>query len=165
MAVAIRKAPRMSRVRRQELFYGLLFASPWLAGFVLWTIFPVLSSLYYSFTRYDLLRPPVFIGLTNYTNLLTDDDFFLVIKNTIWWVVLSAPTGVAAAFLMAVLLNTKIFARSVFRAIFFFPSILPVIVVSTVCAFLLYIQYGAINSTLRAFELPTIPFLSNPAYA
>ena len=85
MAVAITKAPRMSRARRRELFYGLLFASPWLVGFVLWTVFPVLSSLYYSFTRYDLLRPPVFIGLTNYTNLLTDEDFFLVIKNTIWW--------------------------------------------------------------------------------
>jgi multiple sugar transport system permease protein len=165
MAVAITKAPRMSRARRHELFYGLLFASPWLAGFLLWTVFPVLSSLYYSFTRYDLLRPPVFIGLTNYTNLLTDEDFFVVIKNTLWWVVFSAPIGVASAFLMAVLLNTKIFARSVFRAVFFFPSIVPVIVVSSVWAFVLNIQYGAINSTLRAFELPTVPFLSNPDYA
>lgn len=166
MAVAIAKAPRrMSRARRHDLFYGLLFASPWLIGFFLWTVFPVLSSLYYSFTRYDLLRPPVFIGLTNYTNLLTDDDFFLVIWNTLWWVILSAPLGVASAFLMAVLLNSKIYARSIFRALFFFPSIVPVIVVSTVWAFVLNIQYGAINSTLRAFELPTIPFLSSPDYA
>lgn len=167
MAVTIAKAPRMrmSRARRHELFYGLLFASPWLAGLVLWTIFPVLSSLYYSFTRYDLLQPPVYIGLTNYTNLMTDEDFFLVIRNTIWWVVLSSPLGVASAFLMAVLLNTKIFARSAFRAIFFFPSIVPVIVVASVWSFVLNIQYGAINSTLRALELPTIPFLSNPDYA
>jgi multiple sugar transport system permease protein len=163
-AVAIPKVPRLSRARRHELFYGLLFASPWLLGFVLWTVFPILSSLYYSFTRYDLLRPPVFIGLTNYTNLIDDSDFYLVLGNTLWWVVLSSPLGVASAFLMAVLLNTKIFARSAFRAIFFFPSIVPVIVVATVWAFLLNIQYGAINATLRGYELPTIPFLSNPIY-
>lgn len=149
-------------MQRHDLFYGVLFASPWLIGFVLWTVYPIISSLYYSFTRYDLLQPPQFIGLTNYINLTTDDDFFLVIQNTLWWVVLSSPIGVASAFLMAVLLNSRIIARSAFRAIFFFPSIVPIIVVSSVWAFVLNIQYGAINATLRALELPTIPFLSNP---
>jgi multiple sugar transport system permease protein len=149
-------------MQRHDLFYGVLFASPWLIGFVLWTIYPIISSLYYSFTRYDLLQPPQFIGLTNYINLATDDDFFLVIQNTLWWVILSSPIGVASAFLMAVLLNSRIVARSAFRAIFFFPSIVPIIVVSSVWAFVLNIQYGAINATLRALELPTIPFLSNP---
>jgi len=149
-------------MQRHDLFYGVLFASPWLIGFVLWTVYPIISSLYYSFTRYDLLQPPQFIGLTNYINLTTDDDFFLVIQNTLWWVILSSPIGVASAFLMAVLLNSRIVARSAFRAIFFFPSIVPIIVVSSVWAFVLNIQYGAINATLRAFELPTIPFLSNP---
>ncbi len=165
MAAAITRVPRMSRARRRELFYGLLFASPWLLGFVLWTVFPILSSLYYSLTRYDLLSPPVYIGLTNYENLLTDEDFFLVVRNTLWWVVLSAPSGVVAAFLMAVLLNTKMFARSLFRAVFFFPSIVPIIVVSSVWAFVLNIQYGAVNATLIALKLSTIPFLSNPDYA
>lgn len=165
MAIAIEKRARLSPARRRELYYGILFASPWLIGFVLWTIFPLISSVYYSFTRYDLLRPPVFIGTQNYTNLITDDDFHLVVQNTIWWVVLSAPLGVASAFMMAILLNTKMFARSFFRAVFFFPSIVPVIVIATVWAFVLNIQYGAINATLRAFSLPTIPFISNPSYA
>jgi len=165
MAVATLKTRRMvmSRSTRHELFYGLLFVSPWLVGFVLWTIFPLISSVYYSFTRYDLLRPPIFIGLTNYTNLLTDDDFRLVLKNTLWWVAFSAPLGVITAFLMAVLLNTKIKARSLFRAIFFFPSIVPVIVIATVWVFLLNIQYGAINSVLKAWGFATIPFLSSPS--
>ncbi|HMO57454.1 MAG TPA: sugar ABC transporter permease [Roseiflexaceae bacterium] len=158
----IRRRPQLSRAQRREFFFGVLFASPWLIGFFLWTVFPILSSLYFSFTRYDLLQPPVFIGLTNYTNLATDNDFFLVVWNTLWWVVLSSPLGVGSAFLMAVLLNTRIFARSAFRAIFFFPPIVPIIVVSSVWAFVLNIQFGAINATLRAFELPTIPFLSSP---
>lgn len=165
MAVAVARAPRLSPARRRELFYGVLFASPWLIGFILWTVFPVVASAYYSLTRYDLLQPPIFIGLTNYVNLAGDSDFYLVAQNTIWWVTISAPAGVASAFIMAVLLNTKIFARSTFRAIFFFPSIVPVIVVATVWNFMLNVQFGAINSTLRAFEMPTIPFLSSPAWA
>ncbi len=168
MSVAVERTPRvthkrrMSRAQRHNLLYGLLFVSPWIIGFLAWTIVPMASSIYYSFTRYDLLRPPVFIGFQNYTNLITDRDFHLVVRNTLWWVLLSAPLGVIAAFLMANLLNGRIVGRSFFRAIFFFPSIVPVIVVSTVMAFLLNIQYGAINSTLRGFGFSTIPFLSSP---
>jgi multiple sugar transport system permease protein len=168
MSVAIERTPsvphrrRMSRSKRHDLFFGLLFVSPWLIGFLAWTIVPMASSIYYSFTRYDLLRPPVFIGLQNYTNLISDRDFHLVIRNTLWWVLLSAPLGVISAFLMATLLNSRIIGQSFFRAIFFFPSIVPVVVISTVMAFLLNIQYGAINSTLRGLGFSTIPFLSNP---
>ncbi|OUC06513.1 hypothetical protein RY27_20595, partial [Litorilinea aerophila] len=123
----------------------------------------ILSSLYYSFTRYDLLRPPHFLGLDNYINLFTnDDDFRLVAYNTLWWVLISAPMGVLSAFLMALLLNTRIWWRSLFRAIFFFPSIVPVVVTAFVWQFLLNVQYGAINSTLQGLGLPTIPFLSSP---
>jgi multiple sugar transport system permease protein len=118
--------------------------------------------MYYSFTRYDLLRPPVWIGIENYTNFLTDDDFMTAIKNTLWWVVLSAPSGVIAAFLMAALLNTKIKGRSGFRAIFFFPSIIPSIVTATVYLYLLDIQYGAVNAVLKMIGFHTIPFLASP---
>ncbi len=169
MSVALQtprvRTARWSPKKRHDLIFGLLFVSPWIIGFILWTIAPLVSSLYYSFTRYDLLQPPVFIGLRNYTNLASDRDFFLVVRNTLWWVCFSAPLGVLSAFMMAVLLNTKMVGRSFFRAIFFFPSIVPVIVTATVWQFLLNIQYGAINSTLQGFGFSTIPFLANPAYA
>ncbi|MCC9076359.1 sugar ABC transporter permease [Litorilinea aerophila] len=153
----------MSPRKRRNLILGLLFASPWIIGFLAFTIIPILSSLYYSFTRYDLLRPPHFLGLDNYINLFTnDDDFRLVAYNTLWWVLISAPMGVLSAFLMALLLNTRIWWRSLFRAIFFFPSIVPVVVTAFVWQFLLNVQYGAINSTLQGLGLPTIPFLSSP---
>ena len=64
--------PRMSAAARRRQLIGLLFVSPWLIGFMLWTIYPLISSLYYSFTRYDLLRPPVFIGLKNYIEIFSD---------------------------------------------------------------------------------------------
>ncbi len=155
------------KVRSQrEILLGFLFVSPWLIGFLLWTVYPLASSFYYSFTRYDLLRPAVWIGLGNYIELFTEDATFLkVIGNTLYYVLLSAPLGVVSAFLMAALLNTKIAARPFFRAIFFFPAIVPSIVVAMVWQFLLNTQFGLINSLLQGLGLPVIPFLSSPALA
>lgn len=161
--MATMKMRSLTRQEKRNLLVGLLFASPWIIGFLGFTLLPIGSSLYYSLTRYDLLRDPVFLGADNYVNLLTDDDDFrLVLYNTFWWVLFSAPLGVISAFLMALLLNAKIIARSLFRAVFFFPSIVPVVVTAFVWQFLLNVQYGAINSTLQGFGLPIIPFLSDP---
>ncbi|MGQ9683394.1 MAG: carbohydrate ABC transporter permease [Anaerolineae bacterium] len=151
---------------RRRLLHGLLFVSPWLLGFMMWTLYPLGASLYYSFTRYDLLRPPVFIGLRNFQELfLTDREFRVVVPNTLYYVVLGTPLSVATAFLMANLLNTRIIGRSAFRTIFYFPSIVPATVVAMVWGYLLNPQFGAINSTLRALGLKVIPFLSSPALA
>jgi len=157
---------KMTPVERRRELLGLLFISPWLLGFLAFTLYPLLSSAFYSFHRYDLMQPPVYIGAKNYIRLFTRDrDFRLVLGNTLWWVGLSAPSGVISAFLMATLLNTKIVGRSVFRAIFFFPSIVPAFVTAIIWQFLLNIQYGAINATLRGIGLKAIPFLSDPQWA
>jgi multiple sugar transport system permease protein len=163
MSVSLLKRPRWTAHERRRELLGFLFVSPWLIGLLLWQVYPLLSSVYYSLTRYDIVRPPVFLGLSNYVNLFaTDETFRLVMRNTLYWVGLSAPLGVLSAFLMANLLNTRIVGRSVFRAIFFFPSIVPAIVTAMVWQFLLNVQYGAINATLRGLGLQTIPFLSSP---
>jgi multiple sugar transport system permease protein len=156
-------ALRLTRQKRRQLLVGLLFASPWIIGFLGFTVIPILSSFYYSLTRYDLMRPATFIGANNYVNLMMyDSDFRLVAYNTLWWVLISAPMGVLSAFLMALILNTQIVGRSFFRAVFFFPSIVPVVVTAFVWQFLLNVQYGAINSTLQSMGFPIIPFLSSP---
>lgn len=157
---------RVSKLAQRDQLMGLLFVSPWLIGFFLWTALPLASSLYYSFTRYDLLRPPVWIGLDNYIELFTDNSMFVTVAfNTLYYVLLSAPLGVVSAFLMAALLNTRIAMRPVFRAIFFFPAIVPAVVVAVVWQFLLNIQFGAINSVLQGLGLPVIPFLTSTALA
>lgn len=153
---------RLSKQERRNLALGLLFVSPWIIGFLLWTLIPILASFYFSFTRYTVLKAPVFIGFDNYINLLEDEDFHQVVLNTLWWVVFSVPLGLTSAYLLANLLNTKIIFRPFFRALFFFPSIVPAIVTTTVWLFLLNLQWGAFNSVLRALGLQTIPFLSNP---
>jgi multiple sugar transport system permease protein len=166
VSVPLPKRRRRSATQRRNLLLGLLFISPWLIGFLAFTVYPLVSSFYYSFTRYDLLKPPVFLGSRNFVDIFTEDPHFgQVMYNTIYYVGLSAPLGVVAAFLMASLLNTKIAGRSVFRAIFFFPAIVPAVVTAMVWAFLLNVQYGAINATLQGLGLSTIPFISSPDLA
>ena len=172
MNVALPKAA--SRVRwhqlspreRRTFFQGLLFVSPWLIGFLALTVYPLVYSFYISLTRYDLLRPPQFIGLANYRELFFEDPvFWQVVGNTLYYVIFSVPLSLAFAFCIANLLNTKIVGRSFFRAIMFIPSIVPAVCTAMVWLFLLNIQYGAINGILTALGLPVIPFLSNPALA
>lgn len=150
----------------RSLLPGLLFVSPWLLAFVLWTVYPTAASLYYSLTRYDLIQPPVFVGLKNYIEIFTNDPHFgRAVYNTLYYVGFSTPLGIISAFLLASLLNTRVVGRSVFRAIFFFPSIVPAVVTAMVWQFLLNVQYGAINSVLRGLGLPAIPFISSPQLA
>jgi len=157
---------RLSTTERRKLVTGLLFISPWLIGVIAWTVYPLLSSLYYSFHRYDMLREPVFLGLKNYTDLFTTDPHFkTVVGNTLYYVGLGVPLGLISAFLMATLLNTRIVGRAAFRAVFFIPAIVPAVVLAMVWGFLLNAQYGLINATLRGFSLPTINFLTNPDLA
>jgi len=166
VSISLSRRRRRSATQRRNLLLGLLFVSPWLIGFLAFTVYPLVSSFYYSFTRYDLLKPPVFLGLRNFVDIFSEDPHFgQVMYNTIYYVGLSAPLGVIAAFLMASLLNTKILGRSVFRAIFFFPAVVPAIVTAMVWAFLLNVQYGAINATLQGLGLSTIPFISSPDLA
>ena len=160
------KLGKITKTERRNLFLGLAFISPWLIGFLLWTVYPLAASLYYSFTRYDLLRPEIFIGLENFKEIFSRDvQFVQVFGNTLFYVGLGAPIIVVTAFLLAFLLNQKIRARSVFRAIFFFPTIVPAVVIAMVWSFLLNTQYGAINGTLQSLGLPVIRFLSTPDLA
>lgn len=166
MAVATAGRRGLSRGETRNLITGLLFVSPWLLGFLIWTLYPLTSSLYYSFTRYDLVRPAIWIGLDNFREIFTDDPrFWTVVYNTFYYVGISVPLGVVVAFLMASLLNTKLVLRSTFRAIFYIPSIVPAVCSAMVWLFIFNNQYGVINNVLRALERPIIPFLSSVEWA
>ncbi len=166
MAAVTEKVSRYTPRDWRNLRLGILFVSPWALGFLFFTIYPLLSSLYYSLTRYDLLRPPVFLGFKNYSTLFFDDPhFWNVMYNSLYYVGLSVPLGVGAAFLIANLLNSDIVARSFFRSVIYIPSIVPAVASAMVWQFLMNVQYGAINGILRSFGFPIIPFLSSPGWA
>ncbi|HRJ42387.1 MAG: sugar ABC transporter permease [Caldilineaceae bacterium] len=156
----------MTRSERHNQRLGLLFISPWLIGFIFLAVLPLLASIYYSMTNYDFIREAQFIGLTNYRRLFTiDPDFWKVMYNTFYYVLIGVPIGAGMAFLIANLLNSDVKGRAIFRSIIYIPSIVPAVCTAMVWLFLLNTQYGAINGTLKSLEWATIPFLSNPDMA
>lgn len=166
VASARRSRPGAGWREWQLTLKGLTFSSPWLLGFLLFTIYPIGASFYYSLTRYDVLRPPDFIWFENYAHLFTSDPLFgVVVKNTLYMVIVGVPTALVIAFLLAALLNNRIIARPLFRTIFFIPSIVPAVAVAMVWVWIYNTQWGMINSTLASWGLQAIPFLSDPSLA
>ncbi len=156
----------MSAGDKRRMLEGLLFVSPWIIGFLGFTLYPLIYSAYISLTRYDLVREPVFIGFENYRQLFTTDPlFWTVIGNTLYFVFISVPLGLIISFLIANLLNTKVVGRSIFRAILYIPSIVPAVCTAMVWQFLLNVQYGAVNGILQWMGLATVPFFSSPDMA
>lgn len=156
----------MSIQERRNLRWGLFFILPWLVGFFVYELYPIGASFYYSLTRYDLIRDPVFLGFDNYVTLFTDDPVFgQVLWNTLYYVGFGVPISIFFAFLVANLLNAKIVGRTFFRGVIYMPAIVPAVASAMVWQFLYNVQYGAINGILRSLELPIIPFLSNPQWS
>jgi multiple sugar transport system permease protein len=157
------------KLNRQEvgrIVTGLLFVSPWIIGFLAFTIYPMGASFYYSLTHYDVIRPAKFVGLDNYREMLLSDDMFrTVLGNTLWFVVVSVPTAFVTAFLLAVLLNQKIRFRPFFRTLFFLPSITPAVASVMVWLWIYNTQFGLINGILIGLGMKVIPWLSSPALA
>jgi len=105
-----------------KLFY--LFISPWIAGFCIFTLFPMLFSLFASFTNWNGLTIPSFIGINNYVNILTTDTMFLTaLKNTLYYVGASVPLTTVFSIILALLLNKRLPGTNFFRALFYLPTI------------------------------------------
>jgi multiple sugar transport system permease protein len=165
---AIRPAQRyrLSRTVARNLIAGLLFVSPWLIGFVIFTLYPILASIYYSFTAYDVISPPQWVGLDNYQTLLTADPLlWRAVGNTLYYAVIAVPLNLVIAVGVALLLNLNVRGLSVFRTIFFLPTIVPDVAAGMLWAWLLNPQFGAVNALLKAVGLPALGWLSDPAWA
>jgi multiple sugar transport system permease protein len=128
---------------------GLLFISPFLIGFTIFTIYPICASFYYSFCEYDVLSAPRYVGLANYREMVTDDRFAKALWNTLTFTVFSVPVTMVTALALAFLLSMKLRGQALYRTIFFLPSIVPLIASSVLWLWLLNSDYGLINSALR----------------
>lgn len=155
----------MSPRERRRLITGLLFVSPWIIGFLAFTVYPILASFYYAFTYYDIVRPPKWLGLDNYRDLLVDRLFRISLSNTAIYVLLAVPSALIAAYALAYLLNRQLFGRSVLRTVFYLPTIVPTVSSAMLWLWILDTQFGLINSTLAGLGLRGIPWLSHPDWS
>ncbi|NJN82571.1 MAG: sugar ABC transporter permease [Caldilineaceae bacterium] len=136
-------------MQRREAIQGYLFISPWLIGFALFTLGPMLASFYYSFTLYNVQTSPQFIGLENYVYALTKDQLFWTsVKRTLMWALLTVPLSMVGSLFAAILLNQKLRGVSFFRTSFFLPHLTPIVAASILWLWILQPDIGILNSLL-----------------
>ena len=145
---------------------GYAFISPWLLGFLVFTAYPFLSSVYLSFTRYDIVKAPVWVGAANYRALMTGDPlFWKSLTVTFQFAAIAVPVGIVLGVILALLLNLDLKGIGLYRTIFFLPSILPTVATSVVFLWLFNPEIGLINRLLRAAGITGPEWLQSPTWA
>jgi multiple sugar transport system permease protein len=158
-------APR-TRVLRpavREAITGWLFALPWVIGFVLFTVGPMVFSLYASFTRYNITTPPQWIGTANYTALFNDPRFYLSLTNTFWMVIVKIPLVIVASIAIALLLNMELPGAKTFRAIFYLPNVLAGVAAIFLWRWILAPD-GLLNRSLEVIGINGPAWFNDPAW-
>jgi multiple sugar transport system permease protein len=119
-----RKRP-LSRLKRKEARVAWLFVTPWIIGFLAFTLGPMLFSLYASFTQYGITTAPVWTGADNYREILSNDRFFWIsLRNTFWMVLIKTPIVILSSLFIAILLSLRTPGSSFFRAVIYLPAVL-----------------------------------------
>jgi multiple sugar transport system permease protein len=157
-------ALRMGKLERRNFRWGLLFVSPWLIGFILLTVYPIIYTFFLSLTRYSGFGSPTFVGFANYTRMTTDPLFSKALYNTVYYTLLAVPIGVVVAIVLALAMNQRLREVAIYRAIFFLPSILPLFALSFIFVVLLNPGYGLVNYVLTSVGLPSPDWLGDPVY-
>ena len=153
-----RRERHRSPARRRDNLYGYLFLTPWLIGFLGLFIGPGLYSLFLSFTKYDVMSAPVIVGLKNYTDMFTKDDLFWPsLGRTAYYAIVSVPLSVLGSMFLAILLNTKLRGITIYRTLFFMPSLVPLVASVILFKILLSSDFGLVNQGLRGLGMENPP--------
>ena len=151
---------------RREERAAYLFLSPWLIGLLLFWLVPIVGSLLLSFSEWNIRGDPEWVGLENYRDMIDDRTFWLSIRVTLKYLLLSVPLYIVCGLLLSLLLNLKIRGINVFRTILFFPSVLSGVAVAVLWVALLNPDVGAVNELLRAIGIDDPPrWLDSPTWA
>lgn len=156
----------MSNAGKKELKYGLIFISPWIIGFLAFTLYPIIMSFYYSLTDYKVISEPEFVGLRNYTSLFADAVFRKALYNTLYVVVIGVALTLFFSLMASILLNhSKLRGRSFFRVTFFIPTLMPLIINCILWLWLLQPDNGLINAVLRLFGIKGPGWVASPVWS
>jgi multiple sugar transport system permease protein len=156
----------MTKLERRNLLKGLAFLSPWMIGFTVFTLLPIILSAYFSLCDYALLQPPVYRGTENYRALAHDPVFWQSMKVTAKFTILALPLGMIVALALALLLNVKILGQSIYRTIIFLPSLVPAVALAMIWMWLYNPKLGLINLALRHLGISNPPgWLADPVWS
>ncbi|MCU0315359.1 MAG: sugar ABC transporter permease [Fimbriimonadaceae bacterium] len=156
----------MSRQKRQQNLIGYLFISPWLIGFSVFTAWPFLQSLWLSFTRYDIISEPKWVGFANYHALFTQDpQFWQSLQVTFTYAAVAVPLGILCGFGLALLLNIRIKGQEIYRTLFYIPSIVPAVATSVIFVWIMNPQIGLLNGLLKTVGIIGPNWLNDPTWS
>ena len=150
---------------RLQQYIGFILILPWLFGFLAFKAFPLLMSLYLSFTQYNIISPPIFIGLENFQQIVRDPIFLQSVKVSLLYVVMTVPTRMLFALFVAYILSSKVKGIGFFRSLYYVPSLMGGSVAVAILWAYMFMQNGLINSLLGFFHLPALPWLSQSLLA
>ena len=154
------------RLRLSYQWWGLLFVAPWILGFCIFQLYPLLSSLVTSFTNSQVLRGGEWSGLENFIRLFTKDrDFWQTSFTTLKYVLLCVPPKLAFALLVAVLMNMRSRAINFMRTIYYLPSIFGGSVAISILWRFLFMRTGLVNGFTAIFGIPAVDWLGNTSTA
>ncbi|MFN8441664.1 MAG: sugar ABC transporter permease [Caldilineaceae bacterium] len=155
-----------SAMRRREAIEGWLYLSPWIIGFIVFVAGPLLASLVLSFTKYNVLRPPQFIGLKNYIFAFVSDPLFVPsLGRSFYYAALSVPLSMIGSLIVAILLNQKLRATTMWRTFYFLPTLTPLIAASLLWRWMLNPDVGLVNYLLGLVGIPGPGWLSSTSWA
>ncbi|MHB0877086.1 MAG: carbohydrate ABC transporter permease [Anaerolineae bacterium] len=155
----------ISRSRKREAREGFLFISPWILGFIVFTIGPVIASVFFSFTDYEIVKAPAWVGLNNYRNMLQDRLFWQALKVTSIYVAATVPVGIILSFAVALLMNQKIRFLGFFRTAYYMPNLVPAVASSILWIWILSPQFGLVNTFLRSLGIEGPQWLGSVRWA
>ncbi len=160
------RATFRSRQARREAIEGYLWISPWVLGFVIFTAGPIIASLYLSFTKYKIGGVAEWIGVQNYRDALVKDVLFWPsLWRTGYYSFFNVIIGVAASMILAVLLDKVVRGRSLYRAIYYLPSLTPAVATAILWGWLLHPQVGLVNDMLRRIGVKGPGWLTSTTWA
>ncbi len=146
------KTKKLSLEMRNNIT-GLLFALPWIVGFLIFTFYPIVASFYYSFTEYNVATPPKWVGLENYINLFKDELFLKAFYNTGYYAAGLVPLGLIVGLILALLLVQPLKEKYLYRALIYLPSIVPVYALAVISLVFFNPYFGLVNGFLSIFRI------------
>jgi multiple sugar transport system permease protein len=147
---------------RREAREGYIFIAPWLLGLVAFTLLPVIASLVFSFSAWQISAPPKWIGLANYTELIQDPAMLKSLYNTLYLALFGVPLNLVVGLVIALLMNQDVRGIGVFRTIFYLPSILSTVAVAVLWIWILNPRYGLVNQALAIIGIQGPAWLIDP---
>ncbi|HET8590121.1 MAG TPA: sugar ABC transporter permease, partial [Nakamurella sp.] len=155
---------RRRRYDKRETRAALLFISPWIVGFLVFTLGPMIWSLYLSFTRYTLIESPKFIGIQNYQRMIEDPRIATALANTFIYAVLYVPSAIIVSLGLAMLLARLARGAGFFRTVYYLPVMTPGVAVAVLFSLLLNGNYGLINRGLALIGIQGPQWLTDPGW-